>query len=40
MSGAWFGLATLAIGLIIRWYIINDGKETRASGDKTAKKEL
>jgi len=40
MSGIWFGLATVAIGLVIRWYIINETKTTRAAdARKTAKKE-
>jgi hypothetical protein len=24
LSGVWFGLATVAIGLVIRWVILND----------------
>ena len=24
MSGAWYALATFAIALVIRWYILND----------------
>lgn len=34
MSGAWFALATIAIGLVIRWYINAEAKRldpTRAA---------
>jgi hypothetical protein len=36
MSGIWFGLATVAIGLVIRWYIIaetNLARPTEGSGN-------
>jgi hypothetical protein len=29
MSGIWFGLATVAIGLVIRWYITAEAKLAR-----------
>jgi hypothetical protein len=29
MSGAWYGLATLAIALVIRWFIYNDTGPSR-----------
>ena len=29
MSGIWFGLATVAIGLVIRWYIVGEAKLSR-----------
>jgi hypothetical protein len=33
MSGAWFALATVAIGVIVRWLILNDtGPSRRKQG--------
>ena len=29
MSGIWFGLATAAVGLVIRWYILGEAKLSR-----------
>jgi hypothetical protein len=29
MSGLWFGLTTVAIGLVIRWYILAEAKLSR-----------
>ncbi len=37
MSGAWFALASIAVGLVIRWYIAEESKLAGPKGRKKAR---
>jgi hypothetical protein len=38
MSGAWFALAAVAVGLVIRWYIIQESKLVEPTGTREKKR--